>query len=103
MGESGQTADTACNYLILIRHGERLDDRNNVTNEEKENTKVENERDIPLSIRGKQMAIETGRFLQTSLRKIGASCDVKYDSSPYLRGLQTVSGVINGLGWPGEV
>ena len=41
------------NYLILIRHGERLDDRNNVTVEEKETTKVENERDIPLSIRGK--------------------------------------------------
>ncbi len=95
--------ETASNYLILIRHGERLDDKYNVSNEEKESTKVENKRDVPLSIRGKQMALETGRFLKTYLSKIGASCDVTYYSSPYLRCLQTASGVINGLGLPGEI
>ena len=58
------------NYLILIRHGERLDDKHNVSNEENESTKVENERDIPLSNRGKQMAVDTGRFLKTYLNKI---------------------------------
>ena len=73
------------NYLILIRHGERLDDKHNVSNEEKESTKVENERDIPLSMRGKQMAVETGRFLKTYLNKIAGSFDVKYYCSPYLR------------------
>jgi broad specificity phosphatase PhoE len=80
-----------------------LDDRYNVSVEEKENTKIENERDTPLSIRGKEMALETGRFLKTYLSKIGASFEVKYYSSPYLRCLQTVSGVINGLSLPGDV
>ena len=77
--------ETISNYLILIRHGERLDDKHSVSKEEKESTKVENERDIPLSMRGKQMAVETGRFLKTYLNKIVGSCDVKYYCSPYLR------------------
>jgi broad specificity phosphatase PhoE len=66
------TEESVSNYLILIRHGERLDDRYNVSAEEKENTKIENERDTPLSMRGKEMARETGRFLKTYLSKIGA-------------------------------
>ena len=51
---SGSGAGAASNYLILIRHGERLDDSHNVTKEEKDNTKVEYHLDIPLSIRGRQ-------------------------------------------------
>jgi hypothetical protein len=34
-----------------------------VTEEERKATKVENELDIPLSLRGKEMAIETGQYL----------------------------------------
>ena len=51
---SGSGVEAASNYLILIRHGERLDDSHNVTKEEKDNTKVEYHLDIPLSIRGRQ-------------------------------------------------
>ena len=47
-------APSATNYLILIRHGERLDDSHNVTKEEKDSTKVEYALDIPLSIKGRQ-------------------------------------------------
>ena len=59
-----QPEEGPSNYLILVRHGERLDDKYKVSQEEKENTKVENERDTPLSINGKQQAAETGRFLK---------------------------------------
>ena len=98
-----KTAAPPTNYLILIRHGERLDDSHNVTKEEKESTKVEYELDIPLSIKGRQMAVDTGRFLKEYLNKIGAEYDISYYSSPYLRCLQTVSGVICGLSRPGDV
>lgn len=47
--------------MIVIRHGERLDDINHVTDEErKEPPSIENELDIPLSRNGKQQAIQTG-------------------------------------------
>jgi broad specificity phosphatase PhoE len=49
------------------------------------------------------MAVDTGRFLKEYLNKIGAEYDISYYSSPYLRCLQTVSGVISGLGLPGDV
>ena len=51
---SGSGVEAPSNYLILIRHGERLDDSHNVTKEEKDNTKVEYHLDIPLSIKGRQ-------------------------------------------------
>ena len=47
-------------YLILVRHGERLDDSNRVSPEERKATKMLNELDTPLSINGKVMAVETG-------------------------------------------
>jgi broad specificity phosphatase PhoE len=51
---TGGTTAAATNYLILIRHGERLDDSHNVTQAEKDSTKVEYVLDIPLSIKGRQ-------------------------------------------------
>ena len=91
----------------MIRHGERLDDSHRVSQEEKDTTKVEYHLDIPLSANGKKQAVETGRFLKSYLEQaLGSSSaefDVQFYSSPYLRCLQTVSGVISGLRKRGEI
>jgi len=55
---------TPTGYLILIRHGQRLDDSFLVTKEERDATKVVYELDIPLSLRGKEQAVITGQFLK---------------------------------------
>ncbi len=96
---------SSVNYLVLIRHGQRLDDNHYVTNEEREATKVEHPLDIPLSVRGKEMAIETGQFLLKYLkeRMNGQECDFLFYSSPYVRCLQTAAGVLNGLGLNKEI
>ena len=50
-------------YIVLIRHGERLDNSWNVPAEERKETKVINELDIPLSRLGKEQALTTGKHL----------------------------------------
>jgi len=86
-------------FLILIRHGERLDNYCNVSDEERKATKVENHLDIPLSQQGKRQAFETGEHLRKLLKDKGieTGANVKLLSSPYLRCLQTSEGVLRGL------
>lgn len=82
---------------LLFRHGERLDGMN-VTTEEKQATKVINPLDIPLSIIGKEQAFYSGKFFTTWLKEHGLEIgELKLYSSPYLRCLQTMEGVIRGL------
>ena len=85
-------------YLILVRHGERLDDSNRVSPEERKATKMLNELDTPLSINGKVMAVETGQHIKAFLNENGhRDYNVKMISSPYVRCLQTAEGIFRGM------
>jgi broad specificity phosphatase PhoE len=54
-------------FLLLVRHGERLDSSYSVSEEERRATKVANEIDIPLSRRGKEQAVTTGEYIKKML------------------------------------
>lgn len=73
--------------MLLFRHGERLDGMN-VDPEEKNETKVINPLDIPLSKVGKEQAFFTGQFLNQWLADKGipkSKATFKIISSPYMR------------------
>ena len=84
------------NHLVLIRHGERLDDKDTVTDLERSTTPFIYDIDTPLSLNGKQQALTTGHTL-ANLLNIGEKTSVKLYSSPYLRCVQTSERVLKGL------
>ena len=71
--EQKKPAVTPTGYLILVRHGERLDDSFLVTKQERDAIKVVYELDIPLSLSGKEQAVITGQFLKGWFAERGIS------------------------------
>ncbi|CDW87232.1 iq calmodulin-binding motif family protein [Stylonychia lemnae] len=88
-------------YLVVLRHSERLDDQHRVSDEERASTKVMHELDIPISQNGHKLAYQTGQVLRgkvgLKVEEIKTKWNVKVYSSPYLRCLQTSDQVIKGL------
>lgn len=71
--------------LVLVRHGERLDDRYMVSDEERARTTVLNDLDIPLSLNGKNQAVLTGKQIAKQLSDCDKKEQIRIYSSPYLR------------------
>ena len=87
-------------YIILARHGERIDDVHKVTDEERQLWKpYDFELDIPLSVNGHLMAQTTGQTISQRVSSLLLnSSDIKVYSSPYVRCIQTALGIVKGLG-----
>ena len=87
--------------MLVVRHGERLDDSARVSNEERQETFIQLDEDIPLSKNGKVQAKQTGEYLKAKLRELIGSeeYDLTLFSSPYVRCVQTAAGIIIGGGF----
>ena len=87
--------------MLVVRHGERLDDSARVSNEERQETFIQLDEDIPLSKNGKLQARQTGEYLKAKLRELIGSeeYDLTLFSSPYVRCVQTAAGIIIGGGF----
>lgn len=87
---------------FMMRHSERCD----LVYNKKENDKVIDHEDSPITTRGEKMAELTGNFIRNSIRQLKHDGTINKNvtpviiSSPYLRCLQTAKNVINGLNTP---
>jgi broad specificity phosphatase PhoE len=90
-------------FIILIRHGERSDDPERELRSDIDSTEPEVKFDCHLTDKGMKQAVKTGEFIKESVigqnRLKIKSCDIKVFSSPFLRCVQTASGICQGLGF----
>ena len=82
MVESTQLVGTK--FLVVVRHGERLDFLAYDDPEKKERP-IRNEHDTPLSLNGCRQAFDTGRYISTALLAKLKSPKVHLLSSPFCR------------------
>ena len=90
-------------FIILVRHGERSDDPEREILSENDRLEPQVKFDCHLTDKGSKQAFQTGEFIKEQIIEANnldfTSSDIKVFTSPFLRCIQTVSEIIDGMGY----
>ena len=93
----GDAANNKMSYMILMRHAERMDDPGREGNAQP----IEISFDTQITDKGEDQSAMTGAFLRKLLgEETLKDAEIYVASSPFLRCVQTVSGVLDGAKVP---
>lgn len=90
-------------FIILVRHGERCDDPEREIIADIDRMEPIVRFDCHLTEKGRKQAFQTGEFIKDhiiSMNKLNiTNSDIKVYTSPFLRCIQTMDGILDGLGY----